>query len=203
MDEIIVNNLPENTSPTAADMLMLIRTADGELTQVSVEDLGDVIGGTAEVFWAIYGTTTNAQIDAAEAAGKVLLCRYNNRTYALGQNAGSYATFYSIDTDQNRCYYLSCGEDDWDNGYFSIGTYSKPSGGIPKTDLASAVQTSLGKADTALQSVPNTYRTAAAQDTIDSGKIDKPSSPATGAFLVWNGSAWVAQTLATWSGGSY
>lgn len=33
------------------------------------------------------------------------------------------------------------------------GTYSKPSGGIPKTDLASAVQTSLDKADTALQSV--------------------------------------------------
>ena len=31
------------------------------------------------------------------------------------------------------------------------GTYSKPSGGIPKTDLASAVQTSLGKADTAIQ----------------------------------------------------
>lgn len=30
--------------------------------------------------------------------------------------------------------------------------YQKPSGGIPKTDLASAVQTSLGKADTALQS---------------------------------------------------
>lgn len=53
------------------------------------------------------------------------------------------------------------------------GTYSKPSGGIPKTDLASAVQTSLGKADTALQSVPNTYRTAAAQDTIDASKEDK------------------------------
>ena len=31
------------------------------------------------------------------------------------------------------------------------GTYSKPTGGIPKTDLASDVQTSLGKADTALQ----------------------------------------------------
>lgn len=29
----------------------------------------------------------------------------------------------------------------------NTGTYSKPSGGIPKTDLASAVQTSLGKAD--------------------------------------------------------
>lgn len=34
-------------------------------------------------------------------------------------------------------------------------------------------------------------------------KIAKPSSPATGAFLVWDGSAWVAQTLSTWQGGSY
>lgn len=33
----------------------------------------------------------------------------------------------------------------------SYGTYSKPSGGIPSSDLASAVQTSLGKADTAYQ----------------------------------------------------
>lgn len=36
----------------------------------------------------------------------------------------------------------------------SLGTYSKPSGGIPKSDLASSVQTSLGKADSALQSAP-------------------------------------------------
>ncbi len=34
-----------------------------------------------------------------------------------------------------------------------VGSYSKPSTGIPLTDLASAVQSSLGKADTALQSV--------------------------------------------------
>ena len=36
------------------------------------------------------------------------------------------------------------------------GTYSKPSTGIPKTDLASEVQTSLGKADSALQSYTET-----------------------------------------------
>lgn len=53
------------------------------------------------------------------------------------------------------------------------GKYSKPTDGIPKTDLESAVQTSLGKAETALQSVPSTYRTASEQDTIDSGKVDK------------------------------
>lgn len=34
--------------------------------------------------------------------------------------------------------------------------YQKPSGGIPKTDLATAVQTSLGKADSALQSYTET-----------------------------------------------
>lgn len=38
----------------------------------------------------------------------------------------------------------------------NTGTYSKPSGGIPKTDLSDAVQASLGKADTALQSAPVT-----------------------------------------------
>lgn len=32
-----------------------------------------------------------------------------------------------------------------------FGHYSKPNGGIPKTDLDQSVQTSLGKADTALQ----------------------------------------------------
>lgn len=37
----------------------------------------------------------------------------------------------------------------------NTGTYTKPSTGIPKTDLASAVQTSLGKADTALQKLPS------------------------------------------------
>jgi len=60
--------------------------------------------------------------------------------------------------------------------------YVKPSGGIPATDLSQAVQTSLGKADNA---------------------IPAPSSPANGAFLVWNGTAWVAQTLSTWQGGAY
>ena len=37
-----------------------------------------------------------------------------------------------------------------------IGAYVKPSGGIPKTDLTAAVQASLSKADTALQSAPVT-----------------------------------------------
>lgn len=40
----------------------------------------------------------------------------------------------------------------------NTGTYSKPSAGIPKSDLASAVQASLDKADTALQSYTEQYK---------------------------------------------
>lgn len=57
----------------------------------------------------------------------------------------------------------------------NTGTYSKPSGGIPKSDLTSAVQASLNKADSSLQEHQSlaSYRTAAAQDVIDGGKQDK------------------------------
>lgn len=41
----------------------------------------------------------------------------------------------------------------------NTGTYSKPSNGIPKSDLSSDAQASLGKADTALQSIPSEYVT--------------------------------------------
>ena len=40
----------------------------------------------------------------------------------------------------------------------NTGDYSKPQNGIPKSDLASSVQTSLGKADTALQSYTEQYK---------------------------------------------
>ena len=43
--------------------------------------------------------------------------------------------------------------------------YDKPANGIPKSDLAATVQTSLGKADTALQSVPAGYATETNVDT--------------------------------------
>ena len=57
----------------------------------------------------------------------------------------------------------------------NTGTYSKPTGGIPKADLANDVQASLGKAETALQEHQSlaAYRTAEAQNLIDNGKQDK------------------------------
>ena len=62
-----------------------------------------------------------------------------------------------------------------------VGAYVKPSGGIPKTDLASGVQTSLGKADSAYQKpssgIPSTDLASGVQTSL--GKADsayqKPS----------------------------
>ena len=77
--------------------------------------------------------------------------------------------------------------------------YVKPSGGIPATDLASAVQTSLGKADTALQTetdptVPSWAKalTKPTYTASEVGAIPAPSSPASGDVLKYNGSAWIA-----------
>lgn len=88
------------------------------------------------------------------------------------------------------------------------GTYSKPSGGIPKSDLSSAVQTSLGKADTALQSVPagyatetwvtnKGYQTAAQVQTAISGVRQLPAVSAgdNGKFLRVISGAWAAQAV--------
>lgn len=54
----------------------------------------------------------------------------------------------------------------------NTGTYSKPSSGIPKTDLASGVQTSLGKADTSVQKVKiNGAEKAPTSGVVDLGNI--------------------------------
>ena len=51
------------------------------------------------------------------------------------------------DTNQTNKFVSSTDKSNWN------AKYDKPSGGIPKTDLASDVQASLGKADTAVQDV--------------------------------------------------
>lgn len=86
------------------------------------------------------------------------------------------------------------------------GKYSKPSSGIPKTDLASAVQTSLGKADSSVQSVSVTQDvttgTKIASIDVDGTTTDlyAPAGGGEGGptyTLIWKGSAgpFTTQTL--------
>lgn len=101
---------------------------------------------------------TYAQITTAAAAGKRVYAVYFGAVFIYAGSTGSpagdvgFERMFSMDsatltvTTANVWKYYST----------SLGTYTRPSGGIPKNDLASAVQTSLGKADTALQSAPVT-----------------------------------------------
>lgn len=69
--------------------------------------------------------------------------------------------------------------------------YVKPETGIPKSDLSAGVQASLDLADSALQTVPDTYRTAAEQDAIDSANIEPlyEESVLSGSLITFNSKA--------------
>ena len=124
------------------------------------------------------GFTTNSAVETALADKQDTISDLENIRSGAGKGAtalqavpSTYRTASAQDVIDNglsdRVSAIEGKEAGWN------GKYSKPTNGIPKTDLAQAVQTSLSKADSALQSVPNTYRTASAQDTIDNGKVDK------------------------------
>lgn len=96
----------------------------------------------------------------------------------------------------------------------AIGAYTKPSGGIPKSDLASDVQTSLRKADSALQSFTEVDPTVPSWAKASS----KPSYTASevGAVAISQGSAHAGEfvvvgsdgniitiALSSWQGGTY
>ena len=96
---------------------------------------------------------------APDANGKVTLPTYPTTlpasdvySWAKASSKPSYTADEISSTGTTNQFVTSTEKNTWNNK----GTYSKPSNGIPKTDLASAVQTSLGKADTALQSYTET-----------------------------------------------
>lgn len=126
-----------------------------------------------------YWTASDKAEVVAEAAAAIDLTSYAKKnevptkTSQLTNDSGFLTSHQDISGKQDKA---TLEADVAAKGFTkNTGTYSKPAGGIPKSDLAAAVQTSLGKADTALQEHQSlaAYRTAAAQDAIDSGKVDK------------------------------
>ena len=113
----------------------------------------------------------------------------NTPITSSGTIAITFASGYSLPTTAKQ--------NAWD------AKYNKPSDGIPKTDLASAVQTSLGKADTAYQKpsggIPKTDLASAVQTSL--GKADSAvqsitaTGDATGKATVSSGAASIGLTL--------
>lgn len=110
-------------------------------------------GGDGKVFFADYGLTTSAEIDEAYQNGKAVFCIDGQVILPLTAWVDPITHIFS-GCCENILWIIKCDSDTWSYTFDTV--YTKPSGGIPKTDLAAAVQTSLGKADTALQNYTET-----------------------------------------------
>ena len=137
---------------------------------------------------------TAAEIEAAYQAGRTIVCK----TQAQFWIASIPVELPLVSRMQERDFVFAADQLMGENGLFTITVnisdsgvevstnmveiYERPVGGIPKSDLADDVQTSLTKADSALQSVPDTYRTAEAQNIIDATKQTKTIADAGGYF---------------------
>ena len=137
---------------------------------------------------------TAAEIEAAYQAGRTIVCK----TQAQFWIASIPVELPLVSRMQERDFVFAADQLMGENALFTITVnisdsgvasntreveiYKQPVGGIPKSDLADDVQTSLTKADSALQSVPDTYRTAEAQNIIDATKQTKTIADAGGYF---------------------
>lgn len=139
---------------------------DGKATSAGTADTAN------NVAWANTNHPTFATVATSgsytDLSNKPTIPTVNNATLTIQKNGTTVQTFtanQATNATANITVPTKVSELTNDSN-FASGTYSKPSGGIPKTDLASAVQTSLGKADTALQEHQSLagYATQAALD---------------------------------------
>lgn len=136
---------------------------------------------------------TAAEIEVAYQAGRTIVCRwvvplmfnYIPAELPLKSRMEERVFIFAVDqVVKKEIYTLSVKISDSgvEPSVGNTNIYEKPASGIPKSDLADDVQTSLTKADSALQSVPDTYRTAEAQNIIDETKQTKTIADAGGYF---------------------
>lgn len=139
-----------------------------------VEITVNIPSGAVKVDTELSETSTNPvenqaiTKELAQKADKSVIPTVGDGVLSVQRNGKSVGTF-SANAAENEAINIPVPEKvselENDAGY---GTYTKPTTGIPKSDLASGVQASLGKADTALQKH---------QDI--SGKLDKTGDAST------------------------
>lgn len=120
-------------------------------TPLPLDSGGTGASTAAEARAAIGAGTSNFSGSYTDLSNKPTI---PSKTSELQNDAGFLTQHQDISGKQDKA---TLEEDVAAKGFTkNTGTYSKPAGGIPKTDLSDAVQASLGKADTALQSAPVT-----------------------------------------------
>jgi hypothetical protein len=163
---------------------VLKKTADG------VEWANESGGGTTEVYWATYGTTTNAEIDTAYSAGKVVLVEHNDMIASLtmisvGDDYADFCAAYG-----EFLYTYSCESDTWTSSSKLIPSAYTSS---PEMDGTVSAGSSSNYAKGDHVHPTDTSRLAANQGSGNAGKF----------LVVGSDGAVTPVTMTEWQGGSY
>lgn len=134
-----IKDLTTTASSPASDDYLALDGATNGTRKIAASSIGG--GGTSDDITNASTVTGSTVSDALETLSGEIANKQDALTFDNSPTSGS-----SNPVKSGGVY----------TALAAKGTYSKPSGGIPKTDLASAVQTSLKKADTALQTAPVT-----------------------------------------------
>lgn len=175
---------------------------------------------TVPLFGSIKFTSWTIAVSAntvvSNVTGRFLVTQVLTLMGGTSNNTWSYDS-YVIPEDTsdltNNAGYVTLSDVD-DAGYLASGDnvseLNNDAGYITSTDIpdipdpSSATPEALGIASSGSSAdYSRSDHVHAMPSASDVGAIAAPSSPATGAFLVYDGSVWGAQTLATWQGGNY
>lgn len=155
---IYVSNAWEHIGSTEVDLTNYVQYSDyattsrAGLVRISSTVATDIVSSTGLLYarsldYATYTSANNAAFISKGTLENVITGKglVSSSDLATVATSGSYNDLSNTPSEVTESTVSGWGFTK------NTGTYSKPSGGIPKTDLASAVQTSLSKADTALQ----------------------------------------------------
>ena len=146
INKIKVNNVEYDVEDTSKQPILVSGTNIKTINNTSLLGEGNINISS--------GTATDVQINGTSIVSSNTANIITNSAYNSSSN--KIATMNDLPSEVTETTVSNWGFTK------NTGTYSKPSGGIPKTDLTSDVQTSLGKADTAIQDI------SGKQDVIDS-----------------------------------
>lgn len=139
-----------------------------------------------EIYWASYGSTTYAEITTALNTGKLPVCYFSGQYYIYSERSGS-SRYFVTSSGSQLCWVTVNSANTW-------GNYTSPvipgaATNAPQMDGSAAVGSS------------SKYAKEDHVHPSDTNKISAPASPASGDYLKWNGSAWIADSLPIYNGG--
>lgn len=122
--------------PSAEDIGAYVKPSGG----IPASDLASGVIPEAEVFWAIYGTTTNAEIEAAHQAGKIVMCLYNSSyVLCLTYRPSANRHRFSAVTSGGSLFWAACENNSWTHGSEILAPANSPYlTGTPKAPTAAS-----------------------------------------------------------------